>query len=106
MPIGTFMMPFIYHNFIFQGHTTHFLACRCIRKGLYDQIVFLRNHHELHTFLPIAETVKLEVLTNKVCRSFFRNDTCQIANLKGLSTLLGPTCLNDIRVFLSHRCQK
>ena len=68
MTILTLIVTLIYHNLILQRHAANLLFCAWVSKGLNHQVVFIRHHHKLHTLLPVAQAVELEVLADEILR--------------------------------------
>ena len=108
MTILTLRMAFVDHDFVLQCEVAHILARGSFSKSFHHQVVLIRHHHKLHTFLPIAQTVEAEVLADEVLSTLlillhrFGNLVCHMI----LRTLGSALSLYNIRVGLSRGCHK
>ena len=69
MTVGSLRVSLVNHNLMTQRHTTNLLTVLgFIAESLYDHVILLGQHHELHAFLPVTQAVELEVLGDEITR--------------------------------------
>ena len=60
-------MPLIHHNLVLQASAAYVLAL-LVAESAHHEVVFLRQYHKFHAFLPVTQAKELEVLANEIGR--------------------------------------
>ena len=97
--IRILLMSLIDHDLMTQRDTAHRFVCGSIIESLHHHIILLRDYHELHALLPVAETVELEVLTDEIDGVLFL--LIFIIHQLQIRNMLSPTCFHDVGILLS-----
>ena len=70
MAVAGLVVAFVLHNLLTERSAAHLLVGFGIAERTHDEVVFVGHHHELHTWLPVAQTVELEVHAHEVRHLF------------------------------------